>query len=340
MTHRLPRAALAAATSVLLAAGAAGCGGSPSSSVATGKVTYVTAYGFVGRDAFAWVAQDKGYFRQAHLSVTIQPGAATSTNLKLLSSGQAQFAALDLTGAMIATGGPTGDGQGFRAFAAIHQKNLSSIISLRRTGITAPKDLEGRTLVTATGGVGKLLFPAYAKLAGIDAAKVKWVQTQPTQVAGVVGAGRADGAATFLIGTGAIQKAGNDQTNVLPYSNYLTDVYGNALITTPALAKSHPEEVKRFRDAMLKALNWTIHNPDQAAAILHRYQPTAVVAQAVSEIRLMAPYVDSAGSGVPLGAIDRQRIARSIALLESQGLIRPHALTPATVLATGLTPTS
>lgn len=47
------------------------------------KVTYLTAFGAVGRDAFAWVAQEKGYFKESGLDVTIQLGAATGENLKV-----------------------------------------------------------------------------------------------------------------------------------------------------------------------------------------------------------------------------------------------------------------
>jgi NitT/TauT family transport system substrate-binding protein len=341
MMHRLTRVA-AAVTMVTLLATAAGCGTSTKSK-ATGpdKVTYITAYGQTGRDAFAWVAQEKGYFKKNNLDVKIQPGAAASTNLKELSAGQAQFAALDFTGAMIAAG--KSKGQDFQAIAAIHQKNLSSVISLPKSNITTPKDLEGKTLVTATGGVGLLLFPAYAKLAGIDPKKVTFKQVATTQVTSTLVSGQAQGAATFLIGAGGIKKAAKvDKVNILPYSNYLTDVYGNALITSPKLAKSDPDEVKRFRDAMLEALAWTIKNPQDAAKILGKYNPTAntpaAQAAAVGEITSMAPYVDSSSSGTPIGAIDQQRVARSIALLEGQGLIPAGSLTPNKIVDFAVTP--
>ena len=57
------------------------------------KITYLTAFGAVGRDAFVWVAKDKGYFKDAGIDIDIQLGAATDTNLKALAAGQAQFAA-------------------------------------------------------------------------------------------------------------------------------------------------------------------------------------------------------------------------------------------------------
>jgi NitT/TauT family transport system substrate-binding protein len=336
MMHRLTRLTAAAAMAALLAT-VAGCG-SPAKSASGGpdKVTYLTAYGNAGRDAFAWVALKNGYFKKHHLNVTIQLGAAASKNLKLISAGQVDFASLDLVGAMIAS---ATSGQRFQAIAAIHQKNLSSIISLPKDDITRPKDLEGKTVVTATGGVGKLLFPAYAKLAGIDPGRVKFLEIAPTQVAATVATGKAQGAATFLIGTGSIKKAARvDKVNVLPYSDYLTDVYGNAMVTSPKLARSNPDEVKRFRDAMLEALQWTIKHPADAAKIEHSYQPTSPVATAEAEITLMAPYVDSSSSGVPIGAIEQNRIARCIALLESQGLIKPGVLTPDKIVDFAVTP--
>jgi NitT/TauT family transport system substrate-binding protein len=340
MMQRFTRIA-AAVTMVTLLATAAGCGNS-SKSEAKGpdKVTYLTAYGAVGRDAFAWVALDKGYFKKNNLDVKIELGAAASKNLQAVSSGRAQFATLDFVGAMIAADPVKGGAQQqFQAIAAVHQKNLSSIISVPSANITTPKDLEGKTVVTATGGVGGLLFPAYAKLAGIDPKKVTFKQVPNTSVNATLAAKQADAAATFLIGAGAIKKAtGATKLNILPYSNYLTDVYGNAMVTSTKIAKSNPDEVKRFRDAMLEALQWTIKNPEEAAKILVKYNKTALAPSAVSEINAMAPYVDSSSSGTPIGAIDKQRVARCIALLESQNLIKPGVLTPDKIVDFAVTP--
>ena len=61
--------------------------------------------------------------------MTIQLGAAVDSNLTALAAGQAQFAALDLTGAMIQAG--NGKFKDFRAIAAIHQQTLVSIVEPR-----------------------------------------------------------------------------------------------------------------------------------------------------------------------------------------------------------------
>ncbi len=120
--HRLSRT-LAVAAIVTSLVAAAGCSSdkassSGGSSKTPDKVSYLTAFGAVGRDAFIWVAQDKGYFKDANIDIDIKPGAAADTNLKALSANQAQFAALDFNAALVDQG--KGQYTDVRAFAAIH----------------------------------------------------------------------------------------------------------------------------------------------------------------------------------------------------------------------------
>jgi NitT/TauT family transport system substrate-binding protein len=329
------RALLVPALALALIGAAGGCTKSPAESSAkpADKVTYITAFGAVGRDAFTWVAQEKGYFKEAGLDVTIQLGAATGENLKGLAAGQAQFANLDLIGGWILAG--KGEYKDFRAIAAIHQQSLVSIISLEGAGITSPKDLEGKKVGAATGSVNQLLFPAYAKLAGIDASKIQWVNSQPAQLPALLAGGQVQALSTFLIGSKGIEKAaGGKKTVVLPYSKYLGDLYGNGIVTTAKIAKENPDLARRFREASLKALKYTIEHPDEAAQILKKAQPAADVTAALGEITLMTPYVTSGGA---LGTLDQQRVARAIATLQAGGLI-PAGLTPDAVVDFTLAP--
>ncbi|GAA2881652.1 myristoyl transferase [Actinoplanes cyaneus] len=303
-------------------------GGSPPQD----KVTYLTAFGAVGRDAFAWVAQEKGWFRDAGIDVTIQLGAATGENLKVLAAGRAQFANLDLTGAWILAG--KGEYPDVRAIAAIHQQTLVSIVSLEGGGVTTPKDLEGRQVGAATGSVNQLLFPAYAKLAGIDPTKVTWVNAPPAQLPALLAGGRVDALSTFLIGAKGLSKAaGGKPTVVLPYSQYLPELFGNGLIAPLAITRDNPDLARRFRDAALKGLQYTLEHPEEAAQIMKKAQPAVDVAAAVGEITLMAPYVK------PSGVIDRGRVTAAIATLEKSALI-PPGLTPDSVVDFALAPAS
>jgi NitT/TauT family transport system substrate-binding protein len=332
--HRLSRTLAVAAVVTSLVA-AAGCSSGKTSSGSSGdskspaKVSYLTAFGTVGRDAFIWVAEDKGYFKDENIDIDIKPGAAADTNLKALSAGQVQFAALDFNASLVDQG--QGQYTDVRAFAAIHQRNLSSIIGLDGGGITTPKDVVNKKIGVATGSVVKLLYPAYARLAGLDPTAIQWQEAAPATLPGLLAAGKVDGLATFLIGTPAIEKASGKKTVVLPFSQYLTDLYGNALFTTNTYATKNPDVVKRFRTAALKGLQYAIDHPDEAGKILQKYNPTigdTGATSATGEIKLMTPYV---AAGASLGTLDEQRVARSIAILQGAGLFG-SGLTPDKVL--------
>ncbi len=323
--RRLVRTVAALAT-VTLAALSAGCGGSTPAKKSTArtpdKIAYLTAFGAVGRDAFIWVAKEKGFLRAAGLDVDIQLGAATDTNLKALSAGTVQFGSNDLMGAVIGVG--KGQYQGIRAIGAVHQRNLSSVVVLEGSSIKSPRDLVGKKLGVANGSVVKQLYPAYAKLAGIDP-KVTWVGVAAPSLPALLASKQVDALATFLIGTTAVEKAAGRKTLTLPFSQYLPDLYGNALFTTADYAAAHKDIVTRFRAAALKGLQYTIDHPEEAGQILHRYNPTADAAAATGEIKLMTPAVR--GDTGTVGVLDKDRLSRAIDLLSTGGLF-PAGLTP------------
>ncbi|MFJ9243369.1 ABC transporter substrate-binding protein [Streptomyces sp. NPDC101776] len=118
----------------------------------------------------------------------------------------------------------------FRAVLAVHQRTLVSIMAMQGSGITTPKDLEGKRIAAAANSVNQLLFPGYAKLAGIDTAKIRWIAVQPVQLGPALAGGKADALSTFLIGRPTVEKATvqarSKHVVVFPYSTYLP-AHGN-----------------------------------------------------------------------------------------------------------------
>jgi NitT/TauT family transport system substrate-binding protein len=323
--------------------GVSACGGSDDEDGSNGgngkpldRVTYLTAFGPAGRDAFAFVAQEKGYFKDAGLDVDIQLGKASGENVKQIVAGKAQFSNLDLAGGWILAGTNPAYKDQFRAIAAIHQQSLVAIITLEGSGITSAKQLAGKKIGAATASVNQLLFPAYARLAGLDPKSVTWVNTQPTQVASLLAAGQVDAVSTFLIGRGGIEKAAGKKAVVLPYNEFLGDLFGNGIIASNKILDENPDLCRRMRDALLKGLQYAIDHPDEAADILHRAQPAAAVAAAKGEITSMTPYVH-AQSGGALGSMDKARVTKALAVLQGSGLLKT-TLTPESVVDFELTP--
>jgi NitT/TauT family transport system substrate-binding protein len=299
------------------------------------KVKYLTSFANFGRDAYGWVALEKGFFREAGFDVEIQKGAGTGTNIKTIVSGQADYTPIDLTGGLITLG--KGTAKDFTAVAAIQQRTMAAIASTADKNIKTPKDLEGKTLADAPGSVVRLLFPTYAQLAKIDYNKVKWQDGEAATLIGTLASGRVDGIGQFVVGRPTIAAVTKKEPTFLPYSDYLTDLYGNVLITSTKIAKEKPEEVKRFTAALLKGLEYSLANPAEAAKILKAKDQSANEQAAEAEMKLMSSFVRSAGSGEKIGTIDTQRVARSIAILQGSGQI-PAGMTPEQIISVDLLP--
>jgi len=320
---RVPAAALALAT-LLITSACSGDGRSDYVIDPVEQVTYATGFGAVGRDAFIWVAKEKGYFGDAGIEVDIQKGAGNVPNLTMLKSNQAQFAATDFAGAEVLAG--QGTFTDWRAVAAIHQQTLVSIMTTTDTGIAKPADLTGRTIATAQGSVSEQLFPAYARLAGFDPSTVTVRGTQTTALNGLMAQREVDAISTFLLSKKALETASKKAVVVLPYSDYLKNLYGNAIVTRADLIANDEDLVHRFVNAALKGLQYTLDHPDEAAAILHKAEPTAAIPAAVGEIQAMKQYVPPPGDRA-IGFLEQERVAAGIAELQSAGLI-PAGLTP------------
>ena len=325
----------------LVAAG--GCGSDDDGGASGGgdqaaleKVTYLTGVGVQGRESYVYVAQEKGFFREAGFEVEVKPGAGTVPNLKLLQGGQADFAVLDITGALIEYG--RGNFKDFTIISALQQRNLACLMALEGSGVAGPKDLEGKRIAYIPGGVVRTLFDTYAKLAGFDASTVTWVNMPFQAMPAGLASKRIDVATQFVVGKGFVESVGKRKAVVLPYSDYLVDLYGNGVAVTSKDAKADPDRVRRFNEAILKGLAYAIEHPQEAGTIYAKFQKAQPPKAAGGEMALMAPYVKSGGSG-GVGALDQNRVARNIAILQGAGTI-PNSFQPEDVVSFDYLPKS
>ncbi len=333
----LTRRSFTAGVAAVAASLASGCARSdtPATVRESDEVTYLTNFGQLGRDAYSYHALRQGFFADARLTVTIEPGTGTAGNLQALASGQAQFAAVDLAGAIIARGQGVTD---FTIIAAIQQRNLSAVMTLDPQ-IDHPLDLAGRTVGLPAGAVTELLFPAYAQAAGLDLNDVETVPMEGTGLIGALVSRQVDAIGQFVVGEPLVAAAAEGRpVTVLPYDEYLGDLYGVCLLTRPALADSQPEVCVRFRDALLRGLTHALEYPHLAGEALARDAPAADPVIAAAELELMAPYVRPLQPSTPVGGMDEARVMQCIALLESIGAVTEPDLQPTDLVRFALLP--
>jgi NitT/TauT family transport system substrate-binding protein len=275
-----------------------------------------------------FVGQEKGFFKAAGLDVAITPGAGTGNNLKLLGGGAADFVVVDLSGAILQYYGKT-PVRDWKVVSAIYQLPVSCIIALKDSGIKQPRDLENKRIAYTAGGVNFTLFPVYAKAAGIDASKIKWVQMPPNLFESSLKAHKVDAITEIVVSRPSIEADFRDQaaagdepvvekTVMFPYSDRLSDEFSNAIAVSGKTASDNPDLVRRFNKAVFQSWKYTIEHPDEAAAIFSKRYPAYSVKVAAAEIVLLGSYMNPPG-GAPLGSLTPDRVAKNIAALQGLG---------------------
>ena len=157
---------------------------------AADSVTFITDFGFNGRHAYYYVALEKGYYKAANLDVKIMRGQGSTDAVKQVAAGTAQIGFADSSAVIFAK---ANDGIPVKLVSVIYARPPHAIYVLKESGISKPKDLEGRKLADTAFSAMPKMFGAYAKAAGIDASKVTWVVAGSDALPGMLSLGRVDG---------------------------------------------------------------------------------------------------------------------------------------------------
>jgi putative hydroxymethylpyrimidine transport system substrate-binding protein len=138
------RLALLAAAALALA----GCGEKKETTAAPGAEPLTVMLDFFPNADHAgmYAAQARGDFKNAGLDVKLQPPNDPSEPLRLLAAGKVDLAISYEPELMLARDAGASD---LVAVGALVQKPLTSIISIGKNAVAAPKDLAGKTVGTA-----------------------------------------------------------------------------------------------------------------------------------------------------------------------------------------------
>ncbi|GAB7045028.1 ABC transporter substrate-binding protein [Catenuloplanes indicus] len=304
------------------------------------RVTYLTSFGNLGRDAYIHAAVHKNYFADAGIEVDVQYGQAGDYNHNQLLAGRAQFASIDAAGAIIRAGkAAKPEDRSLRIVGVVHQRTLNAVAAFADMGFTSPRDLRGKTLGAVVGAAPRALFPAFARLAGIDEKSITWIDATTQNSGNLLASNRVAALATQLPTKPGLEKlAGGRPVVMFPYSDFIADLYGMTIMTHRDVIDRNPDLVRRFNQAIMRGVKYGVSNPEEIGTVLHGIDNTADAGQAAQELAILKPNSLPA-AGVAVGTFDEARMARNIALLQELGLI-PAGLTPADVADTRFLPES
>jgi NitT/TauT family transport system substrate-binding protein len=300
-----------AAVAVVVMVSAAGM----QSASAQTPVKFALDWRFEGPAAAYFVAIDKGFYKAEGLDVTIDPGTGSVESINRIASGSHDMAFGDINSLIKFRDNP--ENAKVKAVAMIYNTPAFSIVSLKKTGIKTPKDLEGKTLGAPAPDGAYAQWPIFIKVNAVDGTKVKIENVGFPVREPMLATGKVDAITGFSFSSFMNLKANNvaaDDISIMLMRDFGLDLYGNALMASPKFAAENPKAVAGFIRATLKGMQETIKSPDTAIKALMARNQIANEAVELERLKMainqniVTKEVEANG----LGAVDPARLAKSI----------------------------
>jgi NitT/TauT family transport system substrate-binding protein len=236
------------------------------------KVLFTMNYTWQAAHALILPVSGKGFYAEEGLDVEIKKGIASGDTVKRVDVGTTTFGLADTSSVIEAMAA----GAKIKVIGMLQVRPPHTLFALKSSGISRPKDLEGKTIGGPPNDANIIVFPVFAELTGIDASKVKIVSMDVAAKTPMLLSKKIDCAGFFIdayprIEKGALQK--NDSVVTFKYYDYGFKAYGLALVASEKLTKENPDLVRKFLRATYKGILWSMENYSEAVDMTMKMIP-------------------------------------------------------------------
>ncbi len=203
------------------------------------------------------------------------------------------------------------------AVMMVYDKPPFAIATTTKTGITKPKDLEGKVLGAPAADGAFAQWKAFVKENGIDDSKVKIDNVGFPVREPMLADGKVDAITgfSFSMHFNLLQKGLKpEDIRTMLMADHGLVLYGNAIMVNPDFAKANPKIVAGFVRATIKGVIDTAKNPEAAIKSVMKRNETGDEKIELERLKMslrdnfVTPWVQANG----LGDVDMSRLEKSI----------------------------
>ncbi|MDR1709100.1 MAG: ABC transporter substrate-binding protein [Candidatus Accumulibacter sp.] len=242
----------------------------PGAAAAQEKVEFLLNWTISSDHSPYYIALKKGFFKEEGLDVNVTIGQGSGYAVQAIDAGKADISIADA---------PTPftlrqKGAKIKIIGIIFDKNPCNAYFWKDTGIKTPKDFAGKSIaVPATDG-HKVMWPAFAKIVGVDPKSVRFINIEPAAKAASLASRKAD--ILFELYTTYPQMSKGvpaGQLGNIIWADYGYDIYAHSYIASDETIAKRPEMLKKFLKAAYRAWEYALSHPEEAIEILSEYHP-------------------------------------------------------------------
>lgn len=256
--------AAAAGTALLIAAGPPALAQTALSLSLEGRVE--------GPSAPYLLAQARGHFKAEGLDVTIEPANGGLESITRVASGQFDLGVADINAFIrYRDQNPAAP---LKVVFVVHNRPGYAIVGRKSRGVSTPADLVDKRLGAPVAENASAVWPTFAKLNGIDPAKVRLVNVgipvrDPMLVAGEIDAATG----TSFNSPITLREKGvpGDDITTMVMGRFGLALYGAAIIVNAKVLEQQPDAVRAFLRGLLAGLKETVNDPPAAIPVVMRH---------------------------------------------------------------------
>ncbi len=189
-----------------------------------------------------YYAKSRGWYSEAGIDLSIEAGKGSAVSAQRVGSGGSDLGVADLPTAIQARG----KGADLKAVMVIYANSPQGFYWLKSSGISGPKDFAGRKIGNPPGDAARLMWPAFAKKTGLDAAGVTFVNLSPQAKVAALKSKSVDIISDFYNEHDLKVREFGADLGFVAWRSVGVNVYGNSFIVNGAYLAAHADRVRKF----------------------------------------------------------------------------------------------
>ena len=268
-----------------------------------------------------YYALQQGWYAKAGIDLAIETGKGSGITAQRVGAGTADIGVAELATALVAKS----KGADLVAVMNVYANSPQGFYWLKSSGITGPKDFPGHKIGNPPGDAARVMWPAFAKAAGIAPDSITWVNISPQAKIPALKSHAVDIISDFYNEHDLKLRDFGEDLGFLAWRDIGVNPYGNSIIVNGDFLKRHRDVVKRFVEVSQRAFAACVASADPCLkALFAEVSGLDDRVQHDQWNRIKELMRDPSTTTIALGWFDAQRMANDYALVKTYfGLEKP-----------------